>query len=243
MATLTRTTHLSTFTTPAPAAASLSFFDDPSKTRVKVPAGSFFDTGYHWHNEHAESFKVLSGALLVTMNSNSFIVTDASPAITIPPKARHEAMRWDGPARKSHQKAAQEAFRKEMLAKGQSKELEKLGAQEVEVHEWTTPADGEKEVFFRNLVSTFSEPRSGVMGEILRFVHVVIIYKGLDTSMVVLDMGSESGQGWRGMVERMIWWVVVGVAVLIGGIFGLDPVSEAYTPGDLITKREQNNSK
>lgn len=242
MATLTRTTHHSTFTTPAPAAASLSF-DEPSKTHTRIPAGSAFETGYHWHNDHAESFKVLSSAMLVTINNKSFVVTDASPAITIPRKARHETMRWDGPGRRGHQKAAQEAFRKEMVAKGQSKELEKLGVQEVEVREWTTPVDGEKEVFFRNFLSAVSEPRTGVFGQILKFVHVVIIFQGLDTSMVLLDMGSDSGQGWRGMVEKMIWWIFVGVAVMIGGIFGLNPVSEAYTPGDLMSNREQNGTK
>ena len=90
--------------------------------------------------------------MLVTVNNNSFVVTSASPSITIPRKPRHEAMRWDCPGRKGHQSAAQEAFRKEMLAKGRSKELEKLAA---EIEEWTTPADGEKEVFFRNLLSAF----------------------------------------------------------------------------------------
>ena len=127
-----------------------------------------------------------------------------------------------------------------MVAKGRSKELEKLGVQEAEIEEWTTPADGEKEVFFRNLLSAFSEPRNGILGEVLRFVHIVIIYQGLDASMVVVDMGSESGKGWRGMVENMIWWVVRGVAVLIGAVFGLKPVSEAYTPGGLMSKREVN---
>ena len=129
-----------------------------------------------------------------------------------------------------------------MVAEGRSKELEKLGVQEAEIEEWTTPADREKEVFFRNLLSAVSEPRNGVLGEILRFFHVVIIYQGLDSSMVVLDMGSEGGKGWRGMVEEMVWWVVLGLAVLIGTVFGLKPVSEAYTPGDLMSKVDENKS-
>ncbi|KAL9133403.1 MAG: hypothetical protein Q9175_005416 [Cornicularia normoerica] len=185
--------------------------------------------GRHWHNDHVEHFKELSGAILVTVNNDSFIVTAASPTFTIPRKARHEAMRWDCPGRKDHQKAAQEALRKGMSAKGQSQELEKLRAQETEAEEWTTPADGEKEVFFRNLLSAASEPRNGILGEIFRFIHILIIHQGLDTRMVFLDMGPESGNGWRGMVEEMIWWVVIGITGLIGGIMGLRPVSEAYT--------------
>ena len=131
---------------------------------------------------------------------------------------------------------AQEAFRKEMLAKGQSKELEKLKAQQVEAEEWTTPKDGEKEVFFRNLLSVISEPPNGILGEILRFIHIVIIYQDMDTRMVILDMGSENGKGWRGVVEELMWRVVMGVAGLIGGVLGLKPVSEAYTPDRLISK-------
>lgn len=55
-------------------------------------------------------------------------------------------------------------------------------------------------------------------------------------------MGSESGNGWRGMVEEMIWWVVIGITGLIGGM-GLRPVSEEYTPGRLITKWKKESPK
>ena len=55
-------------------------------------------------------------------------------------------------------------------------------------------------------------------------------------------MGSESGKGWMGMVEKMIWWAVLGVAVLIFAVFGLKPVSEAYIPGGLMSKRDEKKS-
>ena len=242
MATLTRTTHLSSFATPPPGAATHAF-KDPSKTHVSVPAGSSWTSGRHWHDNHVEHFKVLSGAILITVNNSSSILTRTSPALTIPCKARHEVMRWDCSGRKDHQKAAQEAFRKEMSANGQSKELEKLTAQEVEAEEWTAPADGEKEVFFRNLFSAASEPRSGPLGRILIFVHIVIIYQALDAKMVILDMGAEGGNGWRGMVEEILWWIVMVMAGLIGSVLGLKPVNEAYTPGGLISKGEEKKSK
>ena len=135
-----------------------------------------------------------------------------------------------------HQKAAQEAFRRERLAKGQSKEIEQLGAQETQAEEWTTPADDEKEVFFRNLLSAALEPRNGILGEVLRLIHILVIYQGLDTRMVFFDMGSESGDGWRGMTEEIIWWFVLGIAGLVGNFMGLMPVSKAYTPSDLGSK-------
>ena len=210
---------------------------------MTVPVGSSWTPGLHWHNDHTEHFQVLSGAMLITVNNKSFILTGGSPAVTIPRKARHELMRWDCPGRKGYQKVAQEAFRKEMLAKGQSKELERLRVQVVEAEESTTPADGEKEILFRNLLSAITEPRSGILGEIMRFVHIVIIYQGLDVRMVILDMGAENGHGWRGMVEEMIWWLILGMASLIGGVVGLKPVSEAYTPGRLISEWEEKHPK
>ncbi len=243
MATLTSTTHLSTFSFPEPAASSLTFNGNPSEGDMTIPIGSNWTAGRNWHNHHVEHWKVLSGALLVSINNNSFIVTGGSPPLTIPPKTRHDLMRWDCPGRTGHQKAAQEAFRKEMSDKGQSKELERLGAQEVKAEESTTPADGEKEIFFRNLLSTVSEPRTGIWGEVLRFLHIVLIYEGLDAKMVIIDMQPESGDGWRAMVEVMIWWVLVSVARLVGAVFGLKPVSEAYTPSPLISLWEERKSK
>lgn len=34
----------------------------------------------------------------------------------------------------------------------------------------------------------------------------MIVYQGLDNSMVVMDMGYESGEGWRGMVHSSGWF-------------------------------------
>ena len=240
MATLTGTTHISTFTFPRPGIASLSL-SESDDINVAVPAGSEWSAGPNWHNEHAEKWRVLSGALLVSINNKSFIVTGGSPWVTIPPKARHDVMRWDCPGRTGHQSAAQEAFRKEMLANGQSRELERLSAQEVHAQQSNSPADCEKEIFFRNMLSAISEPRNGIWGEILRFIHTVIIYKGLDSKMVILDMSS-GGTGWRAMVEEMVWWLVAGMANLVGALFDLEAVSKAYTPSPLISQWNEKKS-
>lgn len=236
MSTLSRTTHLSTFNFPSPGAASLSLDDDPSIVHATIPVGSNWTSGRHWHDDHAEHWKVISGAMLITVNNNSFVVTDTSPIVSISRKARHELMRWDCPGRKDHQHAAQQAFEEQMKAKGQSMELESLRAQAVEAEEWTTPADGEKQIFFRNVLSATSEPRNGILGNILRFIHILIIFQGLDARMVILDLGAEDGKGWRGMVEEMIWWALQEMACMIGFVLGLQPVNEAYTPGRSISQ-------
>ena len=240
MATLTTTTHISAFTFPPPQSAKVSV--NKLSNILGVPAGSPWTSGRHWHDHHAEHWKVISGAMLISLNNKSFVVTGGSPSVTLPQKARHELMRWDCPGRKGHQSAAQEAFRKEMLAKGQSKELERLSAQEVEAKETTSPADGEKEIFFRNALSALRESRSGILGEILRFIHIVIIYHGLDAKMVILDMGPEDGNGWRAMVEEVIWWLVVSMANLVGAVFNLKPVSKAYTPDLLVSQWKEKKS-
>ena len=245
MASLTGTTHISTFTFPRPAIASVSF-NESDTFNIAVPAGSNWSSGPNWHNGHAEHWKVLSGALLVSMNNKSFVVTGdpatgGSPWITFPSKARHEVSRWDRSERTGHQSAAQEAFRKEMIANGQSSELEKLSAQEVQALQTTSPADFEKEIFFRNILSALSEPRNGIWGEILRFMHLVVIYQGLDAKMVIIDMGSE-GPGWRAMVEEIVWWLVAGMVNLVGPLFNFESVSEAYTPSPLMSQWREKKS-
>ena len=242
MKTLTKTTHISTFTFPPPEVGSISL-DDPSKSDLTIPVGSPWTSGRHWHDHHAEHWKVLSGAMLITLNNDSFIVTRESPTVSIPPKVRHELMRWDCPGRTHHQNAAQEAFRKEMLVNGQSKELEKLGATAVKAEESTTPADGEKQIFFRNLLSAISEPRTSTLGGILKFAQILIIYHHLDARMVMVDMGAENASGWRAMIEEGIWWLYVRMASLIGAVFDLQPVSEAYTPGPLVSEWEKKKPK
>ena len=181
--------------------------------------------------------------MLITLNDNSIFVTRESPTISIPPKVRHELMRWDCPGRTHHQNAAQEAFRKTMLMDGQSKELEKLAAMVLKAEESTTPADGEKQIFFRNLLSTISEPRTSILGRILEFAHVLIIHHGLDARIVMVDMGPESANGWRAMVEEVVWWLYVGMASLVGALFNLQPVSQAYTPDSLVSDCEKKKSK
>ena len=240
MATLTGTIHMSTFTFPQPAIASVSL-NDSDNMNIAVPAGSNWSSGPNWHNGHAEHWKVLSGAVLVSMNNKSFIVTGGSPWITFPSKARHEVMRWDCPGRTGHQSAAQEAFRKEMLANGQSRELEKLSAQEVQAEQTTSPSDCEKDIFFRNVLSALSEPRNGIWGEFLRFIHIVVIYQGLDANMVIVDMGS-AGTGWRAMVEEIVWWLVAGMANLVNVLYKFEPVSKAYTPSPLLSQWKEKKS-
>ena len=238
MTALTRTTNLSAFTFPPPEVGRISF-NEPSKIGLSVPIGSAWTSGRHWHDYHVEHYKVLSGAMLITMNNNSYVITEDSPILSIPRKVRHELMRWDCPGRTNHQKAAQEAFRKDMIAKGRFKELEELGAQEVQAEESTTPEDGEKDIFFRNFLSAMSEPRTSMLGEVLRYIQIVIIYQGLDARMVVVDMQPESENGWRAMIEETIWWLIVSMANLVGVLFGLESVNKAYTPDPLFSQWEE----
>lgn len=41
----------------------------------------------------------------------------------------------------------------------EKEEIDGSGGGDLMVEEWTAPADGEKEVFFRNLFSTIQEPK------------------------------------------------------------------------------------
>ena len=57
---------------------------------------------------------------------------------------------------------------------------------------------------------------------------MIIYHQGLNTKMVILDMGTKNSNEWRGMLEEMKWWVVLGMESLIGGVFGLNTADDGY---------------
>ena len=139
-------------------------------------------------------------------------------------KARHEIMRWDRPGLKGHQKAAQDSFKSSQ----KTEELNRLSVEDMLLEEWTSPNDRLKEVFFRQLLSAVMEPRHEFSA--LKPLHILTIMAGLDSRPVLLDLGSEGSNGWRGQVEELISWVILVTARLLGTVVGLQPVTQEYTP-------------
>ena len=82
----------------------------------------------------------------------SRIYTARDGTAQIPRYARHEWMRFDRPAHllSRGQREAQEAYFREHG----KKEIEEMQGEDLIAEEWTDPADGQKEMFFRNLFCT-----------------------------------------------------------------------------------------
>lgn len=154
-------------------------------------------------------------------------------------------MRFDRPARllSPGQRAAQEAY---FLERGE-REIEKCKGEDVTAEEWTDPADGQKEVFFRNLFSTLSEPRHGSrgawIGELRGRLQVVCVMWELDNYVVLVDLGGSGGGGWRAWGEAALTYTVMGLLMVVGRMWGCRAVSKEYTPEHLVKRWESGHPK
>lgn len=68
---------------------------------VRLPAGSTWRPGPHWHERYTEHIKVIKGNVGLVINGKPSVVTPEDGAQTIPKFAVHEWMRADINARDS----------------------------------------------------------------------------------------------------------------------------------------------
>ena len=174
----------------------------------------------------------------------SKIYTAQDGAAQIPRYAPHEWMRFDRSAHllNNEQRKAQETYFQEH---GKA-ELEILKGEELIAEGWTDPADGQKEIFFRNIFSTILEPHydSDVswLGELWRTLQVKCVMWELDDYLVLVDFGGWKG-GWRKVVEAALTYTVMGFLMTLGRICGCKAVNEEYTPQHLIEIWESERPK
>ena len=248
---LTKTSHKNSFYRPGTESSTFSFSPPASFTTSTIPptiinihVGSEYTTQYHWHAKHIEYVHVISGAALIMISGVSKVYTAQDGAVQIPRHAPHEWMRFD---RSSHllkkgQREAQETY----LQEHGKAEVEKLKREELIAEEWTDPADGRKEIFFRNIFSTILEPQydSNVpwLGELWRALQVMCVMWELDDYPVLVDFGEWRG-GWRQVFEATLTYMVMGLLMTLGRICGCKAVNEEYTPQHLIQIWESERSK
>jgi hypothetical protein len=110
---------------------------------------------------------------------------------------------------------------------------------EVKGEEWTSPADGRKEAFFRNLSGAINDSKKGRKGigkiweELLVLMSVFAVMREFDNWPAFL------GGRWRGVewvVSHALLWVVSWMGMLVG----VRGEYEEYTPKQLrIVKGEE----
>lgn len=248
---LTKTSHQAFFYRPPPESITFSF---PPPASLKTPTlpptiinfhvGSELSTQYHWHTTHTEYVRVTSGAALIMVSGVSKIYTAKDGAAQVPRYARHEWMRFDRPAHllSNGQREAQEAYFREH----EKEEVEKLKGEDLIAEEWTDPADGQKEIFFRNLFSTALEPqyqsKVSWLGELWKMLQIMCVMWEMDNYLVLVDFEGWRG-GWRELVEAAFTYAVMGCMMALGGLCGCRAVSEEYTPKHLIERWESGRPK
>ncbi|KAJ1711633.1 hypothetical protein NYO67_6199 [Aspergillus flavus] len=203
----TETKHTTTFTRPGEVTYILP---EPSSSTVTIilPPKSAWTSGSHWHESHTEYLRVIQGVAKVTIQNRTCTYRPSDGIITIPKFAVHE---W---------------------SRVLDLEDSDVNNEELIVQEWTDPADGLKEVFFRNLNSVILE-RSGKgwFGSVVFMLQLWTIFHKLDNWPVILD-----GPFY---VRWLLTHVVVGVGTRLGILCGLRAVYDEYTPKELIDRRSR----
>lgn len=105
--------------------------------------------------------------------------------------------------------------------------------EELVVKEWTDPADGAKEVFFRNLSSVIVDcTKNGPPKEWWLTWQLFVVFWGLDNYPVLLNLT------WVPLIGLTLEWalthLVLFAAVLAGRIVGLKSVYGEYTPSKFL---------
>ncbi len=99
--------------------------------------------------------------------------------------------------------------------------------------EWTDPADGQKEVFFRNLGSVILDcTKDEPPNECWLTWQLFVVFWGLDNYPVFVTFS------WMPFIGRMLEWAITHVflfvAVFAGKLVGLKSAYGEYTPGRLL---------
>ena len=182
---------------------------DPATTivTIMVPVGSKWTSGLHWHESHTEYLQVVKGSATVTIGDETRILSGGSGAIRIEAYAKHE---W---------KRADEALGQE----GEDSDGE------LQVEEWTTPMDGQKEIFFRNLNSVLSEENASPFRHFWIMLQLFVIFYGLDNYPAFVG----------GFPDYCITHVILGLSWLLGLALDVKPVYDEYTPKRLLDRQKK----
>ena len=172
---------------------------------IRIPSFSSWSSGLHYHATHTEYLRVLSGAALVT-------------TISMTGRSTKPCTKADGPIRIDR-------FVIHEWGRASDK------GEEVVVQEWTDPADGAKEVFFRNLNSVILDVDRILEGVLILLPkdwliewQILVICAGMDNFPVFTQsLGA-------GVAMRIFGKIVLWLVALTGALFGLKPWYEDYTP-------------
>lgn len=207
-----------------------------------IPPKSQWAALPHWHETHSEHFRVVQGYSLIRLRNKYSIIGPEDPLVNIPPYTIHGFSRADVPgpiADKAWAEYEDRTGNKE-VRKGDWTEHDIL------MHEYTSPVNGRKELFFRNSMSYFRdhlEPllsKKGVslalsVPRLLSHLPLLLFHLAhMDNYMLVLD--NSLGVTSEGNVSNMSFALshgLNGFITSVGKLFGWRAWWEPYTPEKL----------
>jgi quercetin dioxygenase-like cupin family protein len=207
-----------TFTVPSQGSVSLPPLRPLSPNHevyITFPITSKIATGLHWHETHTEYLQIIQGVALVTLGDSTERYTAQSGVITIPRYTVHEYRRADSAASKAEREAGEEDD-------GDGRDVDLI------IKEWTDPADGEKAIFFRNVVGLIldRDPAAGTLQNLRTAWNLFVVFWEWDNFPRFVKMPRLWGLG--NSVERRVTWAILGTAALIGRWVGVRGAYEEY---------------
>jgi quercetin dioxygenase-like cupin family protein len=178
-------------------------------------------TGTHWHESHDEILSVLQGIAILELDGIPRIISKENGEVVIKRRIRHQYGRAD------RNEAGIALAKKTLGTDDAEEELEK----DLVLRESTNPADGDKEVFFRNLLSMMEEhiaSGGGKLSAMWMLWGLLVIFHAHDNYPAML---SSDTVGKR--IQSRIVHSVLFAAAIFGGFVGLKEEYEEYTPKDL----------
>ena len=103
------------------------------------------------------------------------------------------------------------------------------------VKEWTNPADGEKELFFRNVIGSVMDRQPGPVGNISLLMSLFTIFWYHDNYPVVWKGPRFLGKGFQAAVMRFITYTSLVVVGSLGRLLGYRNHYDEYSPAHLLS--------
>jgi hypothetical protein len=116
--------------------------------------------------------------------------------------------------------------------------------QDLVIVESTDPADRDKEVFFRQVLSLLGEMEGSGIGEIAWMLwSSFVVFAKHDNYPVIAGVTRRFRETLGKGVEGVITHSVLGVAALFGRLVGLESTYDEYTPVELSERVSEERTK
>lgn len=98
------------------------------------------------------------------------------------------------------------------------------------IKEWTDPADGSKEVFFRNIISCIRDRREGLWGGLSLLLSLFVVMHKHDNYPLIWSGPRFLGPWVQQGAQRLVTHGVLNLMALLGFLLGFKGEYSEYTP-------------